>query len=191
MPESYRMDYIMVPEPMTMTIEAMKPHWALKKFDLWGDSLVVFRGPVDIKPDEIIDLKDFKSGTIFPRGEMLHFVIEHFGDNLETGILRQNILVSIAEEKLAHRIGDARKILRWGDDLFDEDQRLSITAVAPTIVSVKIHLGICIDPDPENGFGGISEYSLDPVELGEVIGNQYRADMRRLREKTWRMRPIV
>ncbi len=191
MAESYRMDYIMLPEPMVMTIEAMKPHWALKKFDLWGDSLVVFTGPIDIKPEEIIDLKDFKSGTVFPRGEMLHFVIEHFGDSLETGVLRQNILVSIAEEKLAHRLPADKKILRWGDDLYDEDRRLTITAVAPTLVSVKIHFGICIDPDPENGFGGIDDYDLDPRELGEVIGNQYRADMRRLREKVWRMRPIV
>ncbi len=191
MGEGYRMDYLLVPEPMEMTIDAMRPHWALKKFDLWGDSMVIFRGPMNIKPDEGIDLKEFKRGTVFPKGDILHFIIEHFNDELEKGVLRQNILVSIAEEKLAHRIGSSQKILRWGDDLYDEDRRLTLTAVAPTLVSVKIHLGICIDADEDAGFAGISEYSLDPNELGEVIGNQYRADIRRLREKCWRMRPII
>ncbi|RKZ33730.1 hypothetical protein DRQ33_03645 [bacterium] len=191
MAEGYRMDYLLVPDAMEMTIQAMRPHWALKEFDLWGDSMVIFRGPMNVTPQECIDLKEYKRGTVFPKGDLLHFVIEHFNDNLETGILRQNILVSIAEEKLVHRIGSAQKVLRWGDDLYDEDKRLTLTAVAPTLVSVKIHFGICIDSFPESGFAGIDEYSLDPIELGEVIGNQYRADIRRLREKCWRMRPIL
>ena len=184
------MDYLAVPEPMAMTIDAMKPHWALLKFDLWGNSMVIFRGPMKIEPKDMIDLKELKRGTIFPDGDLLHFIIEHFGDDMEKGVLRQNILVNIAEEKLTHRLG-GRRILRWGDDLFDEDKRLTLTAVTQTPVSVKIHLGICIDPDADASFAGMTDYDLDPDELGEVIGNQYRADMKRLAEKCWRMRTVM
>jgi len=191
MGEGYKMDYILVAEPMEMTIDAMRPHWALNKFDLWGDSLVIFRGPMSVRPEDAIDLKELKRGTVFPKGDILHFIIEHFGDELERTILRQNILVSITEEKIVHRMESIQRILRWGDDLYDEDRRLTFTAVTPTPVSGKIHLGVCIDSDNEAAFAGICEYALDPNELGEVIGNQYRADMRRLREKCWRMRPIV
>lgn len=184
------MEYIFISERMTMTVEAMKPHWAFLNFDLVGDSLVMFCGPIEVGPEDMIDLRERKRGTVFPRGDLLHFVIEHFGDDIEKGVLRQNILVSISEEKLAHRLG-SRRILRWGDDLYDEDNRLTITAVTQTPVSVKIHLGICIDPDEAAGFVGLRSYGLDPAELGEVIGNQYRADMKRLREKCWRMRPLI
>ena len=190
MSQGNKMDYLFLTEPMKMTIEAMRPHWALVNFDLWGDSMVVFRGTMDVEPKDMIDLKEMKRGTVFPSGDLLHFVIEHFGDELKTGVLRQNILVNIAEEKLGHRLG-SKKILRWGDDLYDEDRRITLTAVAQTPVSVKIHLGICIDSDQDAGFVGLNEYDLDYQEVAEVIGNQYRADMKRLMEKCWRMRAII
>lgn len=189
MTQGNRMDYLLLHEPMTMTIAAMKSHWALMNFDLWGNSLVVFRGRMQIEAREMIDLKELKRGTVFPDGDIVHFIIEHFGDDLEKGVLRQNILVNIAEEKLSHRMQN-RRILRWGDDLYDEDRRITLTAVTQTPVSIKIHLGICIDSDMESGFIGINEYGLDADELAEVIGNQYRADMKLLAEKCWRMRPI-
>ena len=189
MSEGSRMDYLLVPDQMVMTVEAMKSHWALLKFDLWGNSMVIFKGPIKIEPKEMIDLKELKRGTAFPDGDLLHFVIEHFGDDIEKGVLRQNILVNIAEEKISHRLS-GRRILRWGDDLYDEDRRITLTAVATTPVSIKIHLGICITSDTEAGFVGLSEYGLEPEELAEVVGNQYRADMKRLAEKCWRMRPV-
>ena len=190
MSQSNRMDYLVMTEPMKLTIDAMKSHWALINFDLWGNSMVIFKGPMEIEPKDMIDLKEVKRDTVLPDGDLLHFVIEHFGDDMEKGVLRQNILVNIAEEKLEHRLSD-RKILRWGDDLYDEDRRITLTAVAQTPVSIKIHFGICIDSDTNAGFVGIDEYHLDIDELAEVIGNQYRADMKRLAEKCWRMRPIM
>lgn len=190
MSQSNRMDYLFVAEPMAMTIDAMKPHWALVNFDLWGDCMVAFRGKMKVEPKDMIDLKELKRGTIFPDGELLHFVIEHFADDLAKGVLRQNILVNIAEEKLNHRLGN-RRILRWGDDLYDEDHRITMTAVAQTPVSIKIHFGICIDTDVDAGFIGINDLGLDPDEIAEVVGNQYRADMKRLAEKCWRMRAII
>jgi uncharacterized protein len=190
MAEVTRMDYVILPEPLPMTIEAMKPHWALLRFDLWGNSMVIFKGQMKIDQKDMIDLKEFKRGALFPKGEMLHFVIEHFDDDTEKGVLRQNILVNIAEEKLSHRLS-GRRIIRWGDDLYDEDRRITLTAVSKTPVSVKIHFGLCIETDSEAGYTGLKEYDLDVHELAEVVGNQYRADMKRLAEKCWRLRPVT
>ena len=189
MGESVKMNYIVVQEPFEMTIDVMKPHWALLEYDLKGDSIVVSRGMLRIEHKYLIDLMDRKRGITLPDGEMLHFIIEHFGDDLEKGILRQSILIGIACNKISHRI-KGKRILRWGDDIFDEDRRITLTSATITLVSSKIHLGICIRSDENTGFVGTEELGIDADELGEVICNQYMADMKRLAEKCWRMRPI-
>ena len=122
---------------------------------------------------------------------MLHFIVEHFDTDLEKAILRQYLLISILEEKLNNRLKD-RKILRWADDLYDEDYKLTVSAVTKNIVSTKIHLGINVVPSKiKVKTRGLSHYGIDPYELAEVIITQYRLENRRLKEKSWRMKPII
>ncbi len=91
-----------------------------------------------------------------------------------------------------HRIPqDDHRLVRLGDDLFDGENRLSITAAGCTLVSTKLHLGVYLDTEPTIGVHGLAAYGIEPLELAEVIANQYRAEMRRLSEKAWRMRPII
>jgi len=186
------MEYKILSEKRALSGDEMLPHWAYRSFGLLGDSIVAFKGPFDVPPGKWIDLECLKRDTELPVVDMLHFVAEHFDTNLREAVLCQYVLVSILEEKLLHRVPqDGHRLTRLGDDLFDGENRLSITAVGCTIVSAKIHLGVYLDTEPSKEIHGLAAYSIDPLELAGVVINQYRTEMRRLSEKAWRMRPIT
>lgn len=186
-----RMKSRVLKEKLSLTFEKMRPHWAYKEFGLLGDSIVAFCGPFEIPPDEWIDLGNIVHGEVIPPGDMLHFVIEHFGSSLQEAVLRQFVLVSILEEKLLHRIDTDHRLVRLGDDIFDGENRLSITAAGITPVSVKLHLGVFLDDNVEERVRGLSAFAIAPLELADILILQYRAEMRRLSEKAWRSRPIT
>ncbi len=185
------MQFTIRKEEIKLTGEEMQPHWAYINFGIAGNSIVSFVGPCDIKPENIIDLEEYKEGARIYADKMLHFIIEHFDTDLEKAILRQYLLISILEEKLNNRLKD-RKILRWGDDLYDEDSKLTISAVSKNVVSTKIHLGVNITSTKvDTKTRGLEYYKIDPYELAEVIITQYRLENRRLKEKSWRMKAVL
>ena len=187
-----RMQYKILKEKRPLSGDEMLPHWAYRNFGLLGDSIVAFIGEFKVPPERWIDLESIMHDRRLPDTDMLHFVVEHFDNNLREGMLRQYVLVSILEEKLLHRIpNDGHKLVRLGDDLFDGENRLSITAAGCTLVSVKLHMGIYLEAGPARGVHGLGAYGVDPMELADVVISQYRTEMRRLSEKAWRMKPII
>ena len=187
-----KMNCKIIEESRTLIGEEMLPHWAYYNFGLSGDSIVAFCGQFAVPKERWIDLEYIINDRSLPSVDMLHFIVEHFDSSLSDAMLRQYVLVSILEEKLLHRIQqDNHRLIRLGDDLFDGENRLSITAAGCTLVSTKLHLGVYIDSEPNVGVHGLVAYGVEPLELAEVIANQYRAEMRRLSEKAWRMRPIT
>ncbi len=186
-----RMAFKFLEEKRTLSGDEMFPHWALRNFGLLGDSIVSFIGDFKVPPERWIDIDSIMHGNNFPDTEMLHFVIEHFGSSLQETVLRQSLLVSILEEKLLHRIkSNDHQLTRLGDDLFDSENRLSITAVGSTLVSTKIHIGV-FTKSPGKNYHGLEDYGVIPEELSEVVVCQYCAEMRRLAEKTWKVKPII
>ncbi len=187
-----KMAFKLLTEKRALSGDEMLPHWALRNFGLLGDSIVSFIGQFSVPPERWIDIDSIMHNQDFPAGDMLHFVIEHFQSSLGETVLRQYVLVSILEEKLLHRVRyNDNQLTRLGDDLFDGENRLSLTAAGSTLVSTKIHLGVFIDSAPGYGFHGLREYNVDPSELAEVVIMQYRTEMRRISEKAWKMRPII
>ena len=187
-----RMVYKILAENRALSGDEMHPHWAYRNFQLLGDSIVSFCGPFNVPPERWIDIDSIMHGLNLPEVNMLHIIIEHFNSDLPEAMLRQYVLVSILEEKLLHRIKNSEhKMVRLGDDLFEGEHQLSVTAVGTTLVSSKIHLGVFLEANKKNRIHGLKSYGVDPLELSEVVINQYRADMRRLIEKSWRMKPIT
>jgi hypothetical protein len=104
--------------------------------------------------------------------------------------LRQKLLVDILKDKLDHRIkGDI--LQRWGDDLFDTDYKLTVSATVRTSVSTKIHLGVNISSrNTPVKTKGLEDYDIDPREIAQAVMNQYRLDMRLISEKLCKTRSI-
>ena len=186
-----KMAYKFLPELRTFSGEEMLPHWALREFSLEGDSIVSFVGDFKVPQERWIDLNSIMHNNELPDTEMLHFVVEHFGCPLQEAVLRQYVLVAILQEKLLHRIKvNGHRLTRLGDDLFSGESRLSVTAAGSTLVSAKIHVGVFTET-PGKGYFGIDDFDVASEELAEVVMCQYCAEMRRLAEKAWRLKPIM
>ncbi len=173
--------------------EEMKAHWAYKKFDLVGDSIVAFVGPMKVQHENMIDIRYWggkKKGEIFSE-KMLHFIVEHFDPDTEKAILKQYMLLTILEEKLENRL-DKHIIIRWKDDLFDEDKKLTVSAVTNTLVSTKIHLGINVsEKNLPTKTRSLEYYNIDPFDLAEPVIDQYRVQHKEIKEKLFMISPVI
>lgn len=118
----------------------MRSHWARNSFGLEGDCIVSFTGACDVKREYMVDLVDLESGSRIYSPLMLHFIAEHFGCDLEKGVLRQRLLAALACEYL--RDASGRRVVRRGDDLFFEERKISVSIAAASPVCALIHFGI-------------------------------------------------
>lgn len=184
------MKSLFVSEKIKFTGEQLFSHWAYTNFDLLGDSIVSFIGPCELEEKYLVGIDHYKRKTSIRSEKMLHFVVEHFDLDLEKAILKQKLMVSILKDKLNHRLkGDI--LQRWGDDIFDGDAKLTISTVTRTKVSTKIHLAINISShNTPVKTKGLEDYGLDPVEIAQVVMNQYRLDIRRVSERLVKTRSI-
>lgn len=184
------MKSLYVREKMEFTGEQLEPHWTYKNFDILGDSILAFVGPCEVEQKYLIGVDHFKKKTQIKSEMMLHFLVEHFDQDLEKAILRQKLLMCILKDKLNHRLG-GDVFQRWGNDIFEQDFKLTVSTVTRTPVSTKIHLGINISSkDVPVKAKGLSDYGIDPDDIAEVVMNQYRLDMRRIQERITRTRSI-
>ncbi len=123
----------------------IEPYWAFKTFGLKDSSIVSWIGPMEIKPDHLIDFEDV--GIEIKGNKMLHFIIEHFDSqpaNLNLCYHRQRIFVLIIKDIL-NDFGMATS--RDGDDLFfkkndHENGKLSVSIATCSISSMKIHFAL-------------------------------------------------
>ena len=184
------MKFLFIKDQIKFTGEQLTSHWAYKNYDLLGENIVAFIGPCEIGESYIVGIDHWKKKTQIKSGRMLHFVVEHFDLDLEKAILRQKLLVSILKDKLNHRLkGDFFQ--RWGDDIYDEDFKLTISTAVRTKVSTKIHLGINISSkNTPVKTKGLEDYGIDPEEIASAVMNQYRLDIRRTSEKLVKTRAI-
>jgi hypothetical protein len=184
------MKSLFIPEEIFFTGEQLSSFWAYKNYDIQGDNIVAFIGPCEIEEKYIVGIDHYKKKTKIKSERMLHFLVEHFDMDLEKAILKQKLLVDILKDKLEHRLkGDV--LQRWGDDLFDSDYKLTVSATLRTSVSTKIHLGVNISSqNTPVKTKGLEDYDIDPLEIAQAVMNQYRLDMRLISEKLGKTRSI-
>lgn len=120
----------------------IKPMWAFQELGVKGSSIVNWKGPMNIRPDELIDYEDV--GLEIKSDEMLHFIIEHFDvqpADMRLCYHRQRILVMIVQDLLK---GMDIKTQRRGDDLYCNGGKLSVSIASCSISSMKIHFALNI-----------------------------------------------
>lgn len=184
------MKSLFVSEEIKFTGEQLLSHWAYNRFDLLGDNIVGFIGPCELDEKYLVGVDHYRKKTRIRSEKMLHFVAEHFDLDLEKAILKQKLLAAILKDKLNHRLkGDI--LQRWGDDIFDGDAKLTISTAVRTKVSTKIHLGVNISShNTPVKTKGLENYGMDPLDIAQVVMNQYRLDIRRVSERLVKTRSI-
>ncbi len=178
-----------IPEPVLYDGTPLESLWAYRHLRIEGDAIVAFTGPCDIPPDRIVDLEDRLDGSRIYGPKMLHFIVEHFELELETGVWRQRLLAAIVKDFLVERT-DA-PVFRQGDDLFEGPKKLSVSIATLTPVSTKIHFGINIDtegtPVPTKG---LADYDVDPSAFAHDVMQAYVAECASIRAARCKVRGI-
>ena len=184
------MKSLFIKEEILFTGEQLLSYWSYTHHDLPGDSILAFIGPCQVDEKYIVGIDHYLKKTQIKSERMLHFLVEHFDQELEKAILRQKLLVDIVKDKLNHRLkGDV--LQRWGDDLYDTEYKLTVSATVRTPVSTKIHLGINISSQntPVKA-RGLNDYGIDAHDISQAVMDQYRMDMRLISEKLWKIRRV-
>lgn len=161
------------------TGKELAPHWIYKNFNIQGDAIIGFIGECDVKLDHMVDIQDVLENSPIYSKKMLHFIVEHFNMPLVEGVLRQRLLVNIAKDVISNYLPLTCKIIRFGDDLFFEDGKLSVSIATKSITSILIHFGINIDAKeaPVRASGLISEMNLKNIDkIAHDIIEQYKKE---------------
>lgn len=165
-----------IPELITYTGVQLRSHWIYEKTGLLGEAIVAFRGPARVEDEHLVDLVDRKEGAFIYSSDMLHFIVEHFDLDLEKAILRQRLLVGIIKDELLRRAGVS--IQQQGNDLYDEDKKLSVSIATLSPVSSLIHTGVNISSKGTPvKTKGLADYGLSPEPFGQAVIEKYTEEI--------------
>ncbi|MBN1330580.1 MAG: DUF366 family protein [Candidatus Heimdallarchaeota archaeon] len=126
----------------------IKPLWALRTFDMLGDSIIVFRGDMRITQDEMIDVRDIVrekdlADILISGDDCLHFIVEMFDDqpaNLKIAYHRLHLLTFIVQRKIEQLF--TITLEKKGTDLYFQAKKLNVAIATSSNNSTKIHFGI-------------------------------------------------
>jgi len=179
------------------TGDQLHSHFALETFGIQGDSVVCFRGGCSVEGDRLVDLEDRLSGATIEAADMLHFVVEHFGLNLDGIVLRQRILVALAGEKvydfLSRNYSETSlcDVRRQGDDIYVLGRKATVSIASVSPVSGMIHLGVNVNPAgaPVEAWG-LEEGGIDPDEFALELLSSYVSEMEGIAFAASKVRPL-
>ncbi|MBU0506612.1 MAG: DUF366 family protein [bacterium] len=155
----------------------LRSHFAYDTFNVLGDSIVAFIGPCDVKKEHLVDLEDVHQNQFIYSENMLHFIVEHFNDDLNLMIAKQRLLISLIIQEMNDTVENLN-VKRQGDDIYDDTLKLSVSIATSSPVSCLIHTGINISskntPVPAVG---LDDYKINAHALATGVLNRYRAEM--------------
>ena len=126
------------------------PLWAFDRFGVAGDSIVIFRGSMEIPREEMIDVGDIVrerdlAEILISGDDCIHFIIELFDDqpaNLKIAYHRLHLLAFIAQRLIEKEL--AITIEKKGTDLYYKGKKLNVGIATTANSSSKIHFGLNI-----------------------------------------------
>lgn len=155
-----------LPETLDYDGSQIDPLWAYS-IGIPGNSVVVFRGAMDIPDANVKDLEDLRNHKSIKGGDLLHFIVERFDSpaSMRLAYFMQRMLVVCARDVMAqYGIGSKR----YGDDLFVGTGKLTVSIASAGISSEKVHFGINISCEgtPQD----IRVACLDSLGITDVMG---------------------
>ena len=166
--------------------------FGFRNFGLQGDSVVCFRGECDVALTEMVDLADVRDNSPIYSEDMLHFIIEHFDNDLEKTVIRQRLLVAITKEILEKETGCA--LLRSGDDLYQDKRKLSVSIATVSPVSTMIHMGLNISsyntPVPTISLCDLGIQADKMLKVGSLIAKTYSEEINSIRLARCKVRGV-
>ncbi len=147
----------------------LRPRFACQNHSVIGNSVVGFIGPCSVSFQHMKDLEDLNSGSQICGDLMLHFICELFDTSVMAAIGLQRLIASIVKDEIENTVKNVR-LIRRGDDLYWNDQKLSISIACPSIGSSLIHFAVNI-----NNSGtpvktcSLQDFAVEPKPFAEKI----------------------
>lgn len=184
------MKWKFIKKSIVYTGRQLSSHWIYKNFNILGDSIVAFTGEAKVEKDDLVDLEDEKAGFFIESSEMLHFIVEHFGIDLEIGIHRQRLLMSIICSEINHCLKKPL-VERQGDNIYDGEHKVSVSIATLTPVSVVIHEGINVSSTATPvKTRGLSDYGISPQPFAEHVMRKYCKEIEEIRIARCKVRGV-
>lgn len=167
----------------------LSPQFAYRNFHILGESIISFQGKADVKLEHMADIEDVINKEHIYSPLMLHFIIEHFDEDLEKMTIYQRLFISIIKETIED-ITD-KKIIRKGDDLFYSGRKLSVSIAAKTPVSCMIHTGLNIKTDDTPlETSGLGELGVQAEEFAHKVMESYKEEVESIRKARCKVRSV-
>ncbi|RLG30982.1 DUF366 domain-containing protein [Methanosarcinales archaeon] len=188
------MKSVVIDRQMMYDGSQIDPLWAYEQLDVRGDSVIVFRGAMDVV--HIKDIEDEKDGKAIRGDSLIHFIVERFDSpaNMRHAYYLQRILIVCVQDALRN-LGVTAE--RNGDDLFVDGGKLTVSIATAGITSEKIHCGINLTgrgtPAEANAVG-LSELGIDPdswMEIGKGIASRFVSEVRDIESDICKTRPLA
>jgi hypothetical protein len=167
-------------------------HFLLREFGLLGDAIVAFEGPCRVPLSRMVDLLDVRERSPIRAKRMLHFIAEHFDDDLDRAILRQHLLAAMLLEELRIATRGRTDVRRRGNDLMVGDRKLSVSIATRSPVSTLLHLGVNVDPAgaPVPAIG-LREIGIGAESIGRRILERYAEERTIAVRSRAKVRPVT
>lgn len=155
----------------------LSPHWIYKNFKIQGDAIVAFTGECEVKIGEMVDIEDVINNEPIYSKNMLSFITEQFNVNLVEGVFRQRLLICIIKEALERR---GVKVDRFGDDLYVNCKKLTVSIATKSLTSILIHTGVNINSQgaPVNAAGLETDLGIKDInDFAKEIMQRYSEEI--------------
>jgi hypothetical protein len=168
-----------LPDKIKYDGSQIAPLWAYS-MGIKGDSMVIFHGPMDVTSDNMKDLEDKKSGKTIQGDDLIHIIVERFDSpaSIRLAYYMQRLLIVCIRDVLMRQ---GIQTTRFGDDLFIDDRKLTVSIATAGVTSEKIHCGININTEGtpvEVRTAALSELGIiDWKPLAQEIAETYINEM--------------
>jgi hypothetical protein len=176
----------------------LTPLWACANADIVGDAIISFRGPLDVPPERMPDVENRGRGKSLVAQDMVHFVVEYFGCDLECSMLIRRLLVSVAADALRDETLEDVDIEREYDDIYaympdEEDRRrLSVSSATVSRVSGLVHLGMntTVSGGP-TGAAGLDEMGIEDMDAFAIeVLRRFIDEVKELKASAGKTMPV-
>ncbi|MFC1516962.1 DUF366 family protein [Candidatus Margulisiibacteriota bacterium] len=150
------------------TGEQLSSLWLEHNVPAKGDSIIAFSGPADVNEEYLVDLEDIAKKEFIYSEDMLHFIVEISERNLGRAIALQRLLIVQIKEQIEKMAG--LKLLRFGDDLYENKAKLTVSIATLSPASSLIHVGLNISSKNTPLLTkGLADYRIEPKNFAQQI----------------------
>ncbi len=154
----------------------LRSHFVREITGIPGDGVMAFSGTCYVRGENLVDLEDAEASSSIVAHDMLHFICEHFQIPLTEMNYRLRLFITIIGEALSE-LAPERTIRRDGDDLYEDNRKISVGIATVSATSALFHCGINIDPEGAPvPAAGLREFKVSPAELAERVLDAYQAE---------------